>query len=163
MPLFKDFIESFRYTNHIWPVLLLRLYVATFFIVDSVYRKSLGFLEKPLLSAQIDQNALGLEDAPFFIKSFYFNVVQENWLFWSKLLISLECAFGVSLMVGLFVRPMCAVAVIYIYAISFISQQTEISGLYQIGVMLILLVLFGAGRVGGLDYFFYKRQRGLLW
>ena len=54
MPLIKDLIESFKYTNHIWPVFLLRLYVAYYFISDSFYRQAIGYLEKPLLSAQID-------------------------------------------------------------------------------------------------------------
>jgi thiosulfate dehydrogenase [quinone] large subunit len=163
MPLFKDLVESFRYTNHIWPVFLLRLYVAYYFISDSLYRQSVGYLEKPLLSAQIDQNLLRLDQAPFFIKSFYLNLIQENWLFWSKLLISFEWVVGLCLLFGLLVRPVGILSIIHIYLISFIASQNEISGLHQITVMLALLIMFGAGRVGGLDYFFYKRQRGLIW
>ena len=163
MPLFKDLIESFRYTNHIWPVFLLRLYVAYYFISDSLYRQAVGYLEKPLLSAQIDESLLRLEQAPFFVKSFYLGVIQENWLIWSKLLISFEWILGVSLFVGVLVRPFGILALIHIYLISFIAVQNEVSGLNQMAIMLVFLILFGAGRVGGLDYFFYKRQRGLIW
>jgi len=141
MPLFKDLIESFRYTNHVWPIFLLRLYVAYYFISDSFYRQAVGYLEKPLLSAQIDESLLRLDQAPYFVKSFYLNLVQENWLIWSQLLITF----------------------VHIYLLSFIAVQSEISGLNQIAVMILFLILFGAGRVGGLDYFFYKRQRGLIW
>ena len=163
MPLFKDLIESFRYTNHIWPVFLLRLYVAYYFISKSFYKQTMGYLEKPLLSAQIDAGLLRLDQAPFFIKSLYLSLVQENWLTWSKFLISFEWLLGLCLFLGLLVRPVGALALTYVYFISFIAIESELSGLYQIAVMLIFLILFGAGRVGGLDYFFYKRQRGLIW
>jgi len=163
MPIFKDLIESFRYTNHLWPVFLLRVYVASYFISDSIYRKATGYLEKPLLSAQVDASLLRLEDAPFFIKSFYLNFIQENWLFWSKALISFEWLLGLCLLLGILVRPAGLLALVHIYLLSFIALQTELSGLNQIFVMLLLLILFGAGRVGGLDYFFYKRRRGLIW
>ena len=163
MPLFKDFIESFRYTNHIWPVFLLRLYVAYYFISESFFRRAMGYLEKPLLSVKIDESLVKLEEAPFFVKSFYLNIIQENWLFWSKFLILTEWSVGLFLLLGFLVRPMGLVALIHIYLISFISTANSVSGPSQTTVMIFFLMLFGAGRVGGIDYFFYKRQRGLIW
>lgn len=163
MPIFKDLIESFRYTNHLWPVFLLRVYVAYYFISDSFYRKALGYLEKPLLSAQVDASLLRLEEAPFFIKAFYLDVIQESWLFWSQLLITVEWLIGAGFLIGFLIRPLGVLTLVHLYFLSFIASANEISGLHQISVMVALLILFGAGRVGGVDYFFYKRRRGLIW
>lgn len=163
MNFFRDYVESFRYSNHMWPVFLLRVYVGFYLISESLYKTSMGFLEKPVLSALIDENLFSLESAPFFIKSFYLDLVQSNWLFWSKTLINIEWFIGLLFIFGFLVRPASILLFFYFYLVSFILSSGAWMAMEQILIMVILLLVLGAGRVGGLDYFFYKRQRGLVW
>ena len=163
MNFFRDYVESFRYSNHMWPMFLLRVYVGVYLISESFYKTSMGFLEKPVLSALIDENLFALENAPGFIKSFYLDLVQPNWLFWSKALINIEWFIGLLFICGLLVRPAAVLMFFYVYLVSFILSTGAWMAMEQILIMVVLLLISGAGRVGGLDYFFYKRQRGLIW
>ena len=163
MNFFRDYVESFRYSNHLWPIFFLRIYVGLYLISESLYKKSTGFLEKPVLSAMIDENLLVLQNAPGLINSFYIDLVQPNWLFWSASIVNIEWFIGLLLIFGLLVRPVSICLFVYLYLMSFVLNSGAWMALEQVSVMVALLLISGAGRVGGLDYFFYKRQRGLIW
>lgn len=163
MNFFRDYIESFRYSNHLWPVFLLRLYVGFYLISESLYKTSMGFLEKPVMSALVDENLFALQNAPTLVKSFYLDFAQPNWLFWSQALINFEWLIGLLFVFGLLVRPAALLVFLYFYLVSYISTTGAWMASQQVVVMIVILMFLGAGRVGGLDYFFYKRQRGLIW
>ncbi|MGH1468867.1 MAG: TQO small subunit DoxD [Bdellovibrionales bacterium] len=162
MKLLKDQIESLRYINHLWPVLILRLYISFFFF--SRYSEKLGmdFLGKPKLSARIDE-FLYSTGPPAWIQVFFVDYVQESWAVWAGLFTNLEWSFGVLFLIGFLNRPGAIIAMLYLYMMSFISSPAEQMQLLPITMILVALMVFGSGRVGGVDYFFYKRKRGLLW
>ena len=162
MKLLKDQVESLRYVNHLWPIVILRMYVSYFFFSSHYEMLSNNFREQPKLSALIDEHLYG-SNAPEWIQSFFVNYVQENWVFSSSLMINLEWLLGFLFLVGFLNRPGAVVGMIYLYTVSFILSPVDAACALSIGVILFVLLLFGSGRVGGLDYFFYKRKRGLLW
>jgi len=162
MKLLKDQVESLRYVNHLWPIVILRMYVSYFLFSSHYEMLSNNFREQPKLSALIDEHLYG-SNAPEWIQSFFVNYVQENWVFSSSLMINLEWLLGFLFLVGFLNRPGAVVGMIYLYTVSFILSPVDAACALSIGVILFVLLLFGSGRVGGLDYFFYKRKRGLLW
>ncbi len=160
--LIKDQVESLRYINHLWPILILRLYVSYFFFSRYGEKLNGGFLSKPKISALIDEFLYSLEP-PVWVETFFVDYVQENWALSAGVIVNLEWLLGFIFLVGFLNRPGAIVATFYLYVIWFISGPVEQAQIFPLMVILLSLLVFGSGRVGGLDYFFYKRQRGLIW
>ncbi len=162
MKLVKDQIESLRYINHLWPVVVLRLYVSYFFFSSYYEMQSSNFLTQPKLAVLIDEN-LYSSGAPSFIERFFSNYAQESWSFTSGLMMNVEWLLGLLFLIGFLNRPGAMLGLVYLYVISFVQPAVEVSVYGSVSIILLVLLLFGSGRVGGVDYFFYKRKRGLLW
>ncbi len=162
MKLIKDQIESLRYVNHLWPVLILRLYVSYFFFARYSQKLSEDFLNQPRLSAAIDE-FLYLSEPPAWIQSFYVDYVQENWSLAAGLIMDTEWVLGFLFLIGFLNRPGALIGMLFLYMGSFISSPVEQMQVLPLTAVLFTLLIFGSGRVGGVDYFFYKRQRGLIW
>lgn len=160
----RDQIESFRYANHMWPLLLLRWYVSYKFFAAAAEKQLMNYLKEPRLSAAIDEHlfAAGVQ-VPSWVSSFYLNWVQDSWQLWSGVFINLEWTLGLLFLIGFLNRPAALIGAGYLYLTSYIGPAAEWTACGQLIVILFVLALFGSGRVGGVDYFFYKRQRGLLW
>ncbi len=162
MKLLKDQVESLRYVNHLWPIVVLRLYVSYFFFSSYAKMLSSNFLSQPRLSALIDEH-LYASNAPEWVQSFFVNYIQENWVFSSGVMLNTEWLLAVLFLVGFLNRPGAILGIVYLYMVSFIHPPVEVSHATPIMMILFVLMLFGSGRVGGVDYFFYKRKRGLIW
>lgn len=162
MKLLKDQVESLRYVNHLWPIVVLRLYVSYFFFSSYYEMLNSNFLDQPKLSALIDEH-LYASHAPDWIQSFFTNYVQENWVFASGLIVNFEWLLAILFLVGFLNRPGALLGIFYLYIMSFIHSPVDVASSFPVCMILFVLMLFGSGRVGGLDYFFYKRKRGLLW
>lgn len=162
MKLFRDQVESFRYINHLWPVLVLRLFTSFFFFARYKTRLSGDYLVQPKISASIDE-FLYSNNPPAWIESFFVNIVQDNWFFYSKVVVNLEWTLALLFLVGFLNRPAAMLALIFMYLGSFIAAPIDQGQFYPMCAILVTLAVFGSGRVGGIDYSFYKRQRGLIW
>jgi len=162
MRILKDQIESLRYINHLWPVVILRVYISLFFFRAYNAKISNGYLTQPKLSALIDEN-LYANHPPSWIESFFVNVVQADWSFYASLITNIEWLLGFLFLVGFLNRPAALFSLFYIYILSFTLGAFEQGQMYPHLAILTTLAVFGSGRVGGVDYFFYKRQRGLIW
>ncbi len=162
MKLIKDQVESLRYINHLWPILILRLYVSYFFFSRYAEKLNEGFLNKPKISALIDEFLYSL-DPPVWVQTFFIDYMQENWAFSASVIVKIEWLLGFIFLIGFLNRPGAIIAILYLYIISFISGPVEQVQIFPLMIILSSLLVFGSGRVGGLDYFFYKRQRGLIW
>lgn len=162
MRILRDQIESLRYINHLWPVVILRIYTSLFFFNHYNLKLAEGYETQPKISAAIDEY-LYSNHPPAWIEGFFVNIVQANWSFYAKMLLNIEWSIGVLFFIGFLNRPAALFSMFFIYLMSFIAGPVEQGQLYPMLAILSTLAVFGSGRVGGVDYFFYKRQRGLMW
>lgn len=162
MKLVKDQVESLRYVNHLWPVLILRVYVSFFFFSKYYERINIGFLNQPKLSARIDE-FLYSSKPPAWVQSLFVDYIQENWAVAAGIIVNMEWMLGILFLIGFLNRPSAILGIVFLYIMSFVSSPMEQTQVLPMMVMLFALMVFGSGRVGGVDYFFYKRQRGLIW
>lgn len=158
----RDWLESFRYTNHLWPILVLRLYVGWSFLSQAMMRQSSDYTKNPQLSALIDEH-LFANAPPEWLGNLFINYVQPNWKFFSLLQLDFEWTVGLLFLIGFLNRPLGLLTMIYLVITSYIVSPVAHEASLHLSWMLLCLVVFGSGRVAGIDYYFYKRQRGLLW
>lgn len=158
----RDLLEGFKYTNHLWPIVILRLYVGYFFFSSALDKKAQEYALSPNISALIDQN-LFAHRASDFINSFYTNFVQTNWYFFSQFQVNFEWFVGILFFIGFLNRPVAILSMVYVLFASYLHPMSMSPFYIQLEWILLTLLVFGSGRVAGVDYFFYKRQRGLIW
>ncbi len=158
----RDLLEGFKYVNHLWPVMILRFYAGYFFFSSAMEKKATEYALSPNVSALIDQN-LFAHTPPDIISSFFANFVQSNWEIFSIFQLNYEWCAGILFFIGFLNRPIALLSMIYIQLISYIQPIEMGSFYFQMQWILLTLLVFGSGRSGGVDYFFYKRQRGIIW
>lgn len=156
------FLESFKYVGHLFPIVILRVYVGQWFLAQALIKIRTDYLYQPKLAAMISEN-LAYSVAPGWYKHFLETTVIPNWQVFAYSHTYFEFLVGVSLIIGFLSRPMALVGAL-IATSGFYISQGETTTLYQL-LLVICLVLawLGAGRCLGLDYFFFKRQRGIFW
>jgi len=75
----------------------------------------------------------------------------------------LEFLIGVSLTIGFLVRPAALLGMLLFVNLIYSGNDSLLELNKIVFAVLLLFFWTGAGRCLGLDYFFYKRKRGLLW
>lgn len=156
------FFESVKYVGHLVPLAFLRIYIGYVFF-DSALTKAQGdYLMQPQLAASVSE-WLPLSPAPDWMRDFLENIVVPNWKIFAYTLTYCEFLIGISFLLGFLVRPIgllgAVLCLTYIYA----SGQPAVE-LHEIYFALFISMLWmGAGRSLGVDYFFYKRRRGIWW
>ncbi len=120
------------------------------------------FLTHPRLAAFINE-WLPKHQVPAGYRSFLENIVVPHWQSSAYFLTGIEFAIGVSLMAGFLVRPFALVAVLLSWSFIFISNPDYAVIFKTFMAICLMLSWLGAGRCLGLDYYFYKRHRGLWW
>lgn len=157
-----SFLESVKYTGHLLPIAVLRLWIGFYYFMEALHKFNGDFLSKPRLAAQI-ADALPLLQIPDWYLRIVENVLIPQWQVASFLIVGLEFAIGISFLLGFVTRPVAMLAVLlclnrYFLSVADIQQM-------QVTLIAVNVVLFwvGAGRCLGLDYYFFKRQRGIWW
>ena len=156
------YLESIKYVGHLWPVALIRILLGYKYISMVVYRLQSGYLEHAYISER-----LNLSEEQVVAPSLYFdifkNLVQSQWLGMTYLLVTFEILIGVSFILGFGVRIATLLGmVLSIHIYMFFDFQSSPGQIYLFYIHL-LFCLLGAGRCLGIDYYFYKSRRGLLW
>lgn len=156
------FLESIKYVGHLWPIALLRLFIcAQYFRMASLHIDS-GFLEHPYLSEQLRLKAEGVEALNIYL-SFWSTIIQENWLIVSYIIVATEVIVACSYLLGYLVRPVALwAAFLSLHLFWLIEAHGEFMQLFVFSIHLCFC-LVGAGRCLGVDYYFYKSRRGILW
>lgn len=155
------FLESIKYVGHMWPLALVRIFIGFHFIFETYNRVQAGFLQHPYLSQR-----LLLSDNPdsygiYF--SLFKNLIQSQWLVMTYGLLVLEFVIGFSYALGFGVRIASLLGmVLSIHSYLFFDFPGSPGQLYVFYIHLLFCAL-GAGRCLGLDYYFFKSRRGLLW
>lgn len=156
------FLESIKYIGHLWPITLLRLFMCLQYFRMATAHLNSGLLEHPYLSEQLrlKMEALGVLNSYF---SFWGTAVQENWLIASYVIVSTEIIVAVSYLLGYLVRPVALWAsFLSLHLFWLVESQGDYAQLFAFCIHLTFC-LIGAGRCLGIDYYFYKSRRGLLW
>ena len=160
----RDFLESFKYSGFMFPVGLLRIYIGYNFFTQALSKMQSDYFVHPLIAAKITE-WLPYSQAPDWYKSWLeVDIIpNENWKTLAYAITFIETTIGVSFLIGFFIRPIALLGsllmVHYIWA-----QGLELVPYYQMQIVLFfVLFLLGAGRSMGVDYYFYKTQRGFLW
>lgn len=160
--MFVSFFDSIKYVGHLYPLALLRIFLGYFYLDTALTRLNGQFLVQPRLAATIMDSIPQLNVSSWYIQ-FLQDVVVPNWKFFAYTLTYCELIIGLSFLIGFLVRPTALLGAFI--ALNFVYfGNTDNTLLHQTHLALfIVLAWVGAGRCLGIDYYFYKRQRGLWW
>jgi thiosulfate dehydrogenase [quinone] large subunit len=156
------YLESIKYVGHMFPAALLRIYIGWSFFMTAWMRYQGEYLSQPNIADSIREWA-PTSTAPDWYKDFLDRVVLPNWQLFAYCVVYFGFLVGVSFIIGFFVRPVALLAALVTLNFMFISgpEAFELHKLHF--VLFLILAWVGAGRCLGMDYFFYKRDRGLWW
>jgi len=156
------FFESIKYVGHLIPVSVLRIYFGYVFLLQAYSKLEGEYLIQPQLADSISANIANSSAADWY-RNFLETVVVPHWQIFSYTIMYFQFLVGVSLILGFFVRPVSLVGALMALQFIYISPPEDFL-LYQIQIFVfITFAWLGAGRCFGLDYFFFKRQRGIIW
>ena len=156
------YIESFKYVGHLWPVTILRFIMSwQYFRMASAHLHS-SYLQHPYLSEQLRLKMESLGGINSYLH-FWEIFIQENWLIMSYIVVVSELLVGASYLLGYLVRPVALWAsFLSLHLFWLVETQNDFSQLFAFFIH-ITFFFMGAGRCLGIDYYFYKSRRGLLW
>lgn len=156
------YLESIKYVGHLFPLAILRLYLGWTFLVTAWLRYQGDYLTQPRIVTAITEWGPSSQ-APEWYKDFLDQVVVPHWQIFAYCVVYFGFLVGISYLLGFFVRPVSILAAIMTLNFVF-NSSPEVVELHKLHFVLFLIFAWlGAGRCLGLDYFFYKRDRGLWW
>lgn len=159
-----SFLESIKYVGHLFPIVLLRAFIGWFYLKQALTKYSGEFLFKPLLSHQLAE-WLKKTNAPDVYKVFIEDYVipHPNWVVFAYGITALEFLVAASYLSGFLVRPMSLLAAFLSFNLAMLTGPELEAFHLTFFVIHLTMAWLGAGRCFGIDYFFYKRQRGWWW
>lgn len=160
--MFVSFVESIKYVGHLFPIAFLRVYLGYYYLNMALEKIQGDFLILPRLAASISEwNPKS--HSPDWYKSFVDFYVIPNWQFFAYAITSIEFAIGISFIIGYLVRPIAFLGVILCMNMVLLSGPAHEDLQKALLAVHLTMAWLGAGRCLGIDYFFYKRKRGLWW
>jgi thiosulfate dehydrogenase [quinone] large subunit len=157
------FVESIKYVGHLLPVAFLRVFLGYYYFNQGLINLRGDYLTHAYLAEDI-RSYLPRSSSPDWYRSALETVVIPNWQIFASAIVIAQFAIGISYILGYMVRPMSAVAIVLGFSMMLAlgPQQSELQTTFML-VLLFTLGWLGAGRCLGVDYYFYKRRRGLWW
>jgi thiosulfate dehydrogenase (quinone) large subunit len=157
------FVESIKYVGHLLPVAFLRVFLGYYYFNQALLQLHGDFLTHAYLAEDV-RNFLPRSTAPEWYKHFLEVIVIPNWQIFAWVIVIAHLVIGLSYILGYLVRPMSALAILLglNLMLALGTQQYELQTTFVL-VIHFTLGWLGAGRCLGLDYYFYKRRRGIWW
>lgn len=156
------FLESIKYAGLLWPVAIVRLILGYFYLDQAFLRSRAGHFDFAYLNEAI-RVGLRQSSAPDWYRHFLEGVVQEQWQVFTYIFFGIELAIGLSYILGYLVRPFALLAMaLSVHSIWSLGTPTAPFH-YLLLLFHSMMLLLGAGRCLGFDYFYYRRRRGLWW
>ena len=160
--MFASFLDSIRYVGHLIPVAFLRIFLGYYYFQQALIKFNGDFLARPRLAAQI-ADALPSLNAPTWYKLVTEKIIIQHWQGFSFIVLGLEFALAISYLLGYVVRPMAIVGVLMAMNYLILAGGSN-DELFRTFIALHLMMAWiGAGRCLGMDYYFFKRRRGIWW
>lgn len=156
------FFESIKYVGNALPLTFLRIFLGYTYLNHALVKINSDYLLRPRLAEMISE-FLPVSQAPEWYKLFLANQVIHHWQIAGFFWVGIELAIGCSYLVGYVVRPTAIVATLFTFATLFVSNPVLLDSYKLIVACHLVLAWAGAGRCLGIDYYFYKRRRGLWW
>lgn len=156
------FFESIKYVGHLLPVSFLRVFLGYYYLQGALQKYKGDFLIRPRIAEQISE-WLPLSQAPNWYKLLITNHMIPYWKTLAFILIGVELAIAISYIVGYVVRPIAFLGAVLCLNMLFISGPQLQDFFKTLLAIHIMMAWVGAGRCLGVDYFFYKRRRGIWW
>lgn len=157
-----SYLESIKYVGHMWPVAIIRIILGYQYLSMVIARIQTGYLQHAYISER-----LNLSEADIAAPSLYFelfkNLIQSQWLIMTYILLGFEILIGLSYVLGFGVRIASLLGMFLSFHIFIYFDFQTSPGQIYIFYIHLLFCLIGAGRCLGLDYYFFKSRRGLLW
>lgn len=157
-----SFFESIKYVGHLFPVAFLRVFIGYYYINQALERYGSDFLSQPRL-AEAALHWLPRSVAPEWYQKFIQQVLIPNWYSFSTGIITIEFIIGISFLIGYLVRPVSILGFFLTLNLLWIYGPESSEHYRVLMALFFTMAWLGAGRCLGLDYYFYKRQRGLWW
>lgn len=158
----QAYFESIKYVGHLLPISFLRIFLG-YYYMDLTIKDWKQFLVGVGGYSEVFVEALNKNHIPSWFRLLLSEQVIPYWQFFAFAIIGLQLAVAISYIIGYVVRPVSLVAAVLcaLYLLVF-SADHEI--FYKLMISChVVLAWVGAGRCLGLDYYFYKRRRGVWW
>lgn len=157
-----SFFESIKYVGHLVPLAFLRVYLGYYYLENALLKYRGDYLSRPTLADQMAE-WLPASNAPDWFKIFANNTLIAHWQTMAFIVIGLEFAIAISYLLGYVVRPIASLAILLCLLMLFISGPETEAFLKTLLAIHFVMAWAGAGRCLGVDYYFFKRRRGIWW
>jgi thiosulfate dehydrogenase [quinone] large subunit len=143
-------------------VTFLRVYLGYYYLGQALEKYNGDFLARPRLAAQVAE-WLPNSQAPQWYRFLAEAYMIPNWQVFAFGITAVEFAIAFSFITGFLVRPMALIGLLLALNSVLLTGPIH-EPLHKTFVAIhFTLAWVGAGRCLGLDYYFYKRRRGLWW
>lgn len=160
--MFYSFLESIKFTAHIFPLAIFRIGIGSYFLNQSFDKLNTNYLVTPQLARTLNE-LLSSSQASLNFKYLISETIIPSWQFFAYFLFFVQLFIGFSFVSGFLIRISAILGAI-LCSFYLLMQVSSITPFYQILFLSFLSMGFiGAGRCLGIDYFFYKRYNGWLW
>lgn len=157
-----SFLESIKYVGHMYPLAFVRIVLGYQSLSMVLSQINSGYLEHAYLSERLNLSPGESGNTGIYFELFK-NLIQSQWLFMTYMLLTVEVIIGISYIVGFGVRIASLLGMLLSLHFYFYFDFSTSPGQIYLLYIHLLFFMLGAGRCLGIDYYFYKSRRGLLW
>ncbi len=160
--MFQAYFESIKYVGHLLPISFLRIFLGYFYIDLAIKDWKFFSLGSGGL-ADLFVESLNKSNLPAWYRIVLSEQVIPHWQTYAFVLIGLQFAVGISYIIGYVVRPVSILAIVV--CLNYLAlQRVDQEIFFKLLIAChVLLAWVGAGRCLGIDYYFFKRRRGVWW
>ena len=158
----QAYFESIKYVGHLLPVSFLRIFLGYFYL-DLAFKDWKNYVAIGNSVSELFLEALNKPMMPGWYRILLSEQIIPHWNIIAFVIIGLQLAVGISYVIGYVVRPISVIAIflcLNYLTLSLVDKETFFKLMIACHV---LLAWVGAGRCLGIDYYFFKRRRGLWW
>lgn len=160
--MFVAFFESVKYVGHLLPIAFLRIFLGYYYLQQALMKFRGDYLSRPRLAAQV-ADVLPTLQAPAGYRFFLENILIPHWQIFAFSILAIEFGIALSYIFGYVVRPMALLGVLLSFNMLILMGNGS-EDLFKTFIAIHLIMAWvGAGRCLGVDYYFYKRRRGVWW
>ena len=157
-----SFLESVKYVGHLLPMAFLRIFLGYYYLQQALQKYSSDFLTRPRVAAFLAET-LPTSQVPSWYKQIIEDVLIPRWQSTAFAITAVEFAIAISYLLGYVVRPVAGLAALLTLHFLILAPPQNVDFFRVMLACHLTLSWMGAGRCLGIDYYFYKRVRGIWW